>query len=113
MKFIKNYIRRKLIDFLEIEDVVSKQVIRTFNDNNDRLKHIVGQAVSDACSGQRVESWGWGNNRPNLQDIVADTTKRVAENAVEHTIKQATLNHIQGEKFLDDVITRIKVKQLN
>ena len=113
MKFIKSYIRRKLIDFLEIEDVASKQVIRAFNDNDDRLKRIVGQAVSDMCSGQRLDMWGWGNRNPDLQDIVSDAAKRVAENAVEHTIKQATLNHIEGEEFLDNVITRIKSKQLN
>ena len=79
------------------------------------IRKLVGQALIDAMDGKEDESFGraWYLAQEGVLNNFEAAVKRVASGHTEEISKDLISQKIDSEQFIDDIVARIKRKQLN
>jgi hypothetical protein len=101
---MKNMIRKWLgVDKLEAPKPLDKT----------ELRRMVGQAVADALEGKSDYESLWFFPCERMKNIVERCVEKAATEPARITAEKAIEARISGEKFVDEVVERIKRKQLS
>lgn len=91
---------------------MKKLILRWLGIHDEKLRNMVGQAVVDALEGKMDVYFKYV-----IPDDLTNTLERGLENAASkicgRVAHNAVHSRIDGEDFIDQIIERIKRKQLN
>ena len=101
---MKNMIRKWLgIDKIEAPQPIDKT----------ELRRMVGQAVADALEGKSDYESVWFFPGERMRNIVERCVEKAATEPARSTAEATLKERIGGEAFVDEVVERIKRKQLS
>lgn len=76
------------------------------------LRHLVGKAVSDALKGEKDYQTAWGVDIWDIENLLKRCIQRAVEEYEPKKAEQLIKDRIYTEEFIDEVVERLKRKQL-
>lgn len=87
---------RKLLGIKDFNDVSEYDIKNSINE-------VLGQMLNDAEMSAHL-----GGYRQRFDHVIQTHINKVTDDAISSQVN----NYVKGEKFIDDIVTRIKNKQL-